>query len=222
MLVLTYLFDPLCGWCYGGLPMLRAVRQDGDLEIDLLPTGLFADEGAFAMNQAFADHAWSADQKIAALSGQPFSELYRRNVLGDPMGRVDSGPATLALTAVQMTDPDRELDALDAIQAARYVHGRNIGDPAVVADILRGLTLSSAAAHFEAADEALLAANRRRIARGRAALRDVGARGVPCLIARSDAVQHALDPGLLYGGLEALRSAIGGFDASASGRRKDA
>ena len=50
------------------------------------------------------------------LTGQPFSEAYRRDVLGDRTRLFDSGPATLALTAVALTAPDREFEALKAIQ----------------------------------------------------------------------------------------------------------
>ncbi|TIX61245.1 MAG: DsbA family protein, partial [Mesorhizobium sp.] len=38
---LTYLFDPLCGWCYGATPMLDRLEKSG-VVLELLPTGLFS------------------------------------------------------------------------------------------------------------------------------------------------------------------------------------
>ncbi len=42
--------------------------QRGGYRVDLVPTGLFADEGEFPMNDAFAAHAWEADQRIERLT----------------------------------------------------------------------------------------------------------------------------------------------------------
>jgi putative protein-disulfide isomerase len=79
---LTYLFDPLCGWCYGASPVAEKLMEQDGFAIELVPTGLFADQGAFPMNAEFAAHAWEADQRIAQLTGQVFTEAYRSNVLG--------------------------------------------------------------------------------------------------------------------------------------------
>ncbi len=204
----TYLFDPMCGWCYGASPTLEALKERGGYRVDLVPTGLFADEGAFAMNDAFAAHAWDADQRIARLSGQPFSEAYRRNVLGNRKARVDSGPATLALTAVRLTAPEREFEALAAIQRSRYVDGRDNGDPAVIANVLEALTLKDAALRFSAPDAILLSANRTRIESGRAAMHQCGARGVPALIAAQGQNRRLVGANTLFGGIEALLASL--------------
>ena len=77
----VYLFDPLCGWCYGASAMLEKLIDLPDLEIELAPTGLFAGGGARPMDLDFANYAWTNDQRISRLTGQPFSDAYRRNVL---------------------------------------------------------------------------------------------------------------------------------------------
>src|SRR5438105_9117885 len=107
----TYLFDPLCGWCYGAAPALDGIDRLEELTLELMPTGLFAGQGARAMDASFAAYAWQNDQRIARLTGQPFSETYRTEVLGRP-GVFDSAPATLGVVAVRITEPARELDAL--------------------------------------------------------------------------------------------------------------
>ena len=94
----------------------------------------------------------------------------------------EAGPATLALTAVAQTAPERELDALHALQHARYVEGRDNADPAVIAEVLRALGLPEAAALALAPDTALRRATAERTATAQATLRAVGARGVPQLV----------------------------------------
>jgi 2-hydroxychromene-2-carboxylate isomerase len=43
---ITYLFDPLCGWCYGAATLLEQLVTRPDFAVELAPTGLFAGEGA--------------------------------------------------------------------------------------------------------------------------------------------------------------------------------
>ncbi|MDZ5699938.1 DsbA family protein [Chelativorans sp. M5D2P16] len=201
---LTYLFDPLCGWCYGASPAIGKLMQQEDIEVTAIPSGLFAGAGAFPMNAGFAAHAWEADQRIAKLTGQVFSEVYRKNVLESRTGLIDSGPATLALTAVRLTAPEREFEALKAIQRARYVEGRDNGDPAVIASILAELGLDEAAERFASPDEELLSANSARIDAGQVEMRRFGARGVPTLIAGQGHDARVVNSSALYGSADDL------------------
>jgi len=207
---LHYLFDPLCGWCYGAAPVLSALQGQPSVNVELLPTGLFSGEGARPMDSEFAAYAWSNDQRIERLTGQRFSEQYRHQVLGDRQRLFDSGPATVALTAVSLTAPARELEALKAIQSARYVDGKDVTSLEILAGLLRGLGLEKAAALLEQPREDLLAANRARTRRAQALMQEFGARGVPTLVAESGAkrwvVNHSnfySNPGALIGELEA-------------------
>ncbi|NOW48910.1 putative protein-disulfide isomerase [Novosphingobium sp. SG751A] len=203
----TYLFDPLCGWCYGAAPVLERLAGDADLAVEYLPTGLFAGRGARAMDAACAQFAWSNDEPIARMTGQPFSAAYRDQVLGTP-GRFDSGPATLALTAVALTDAHRQAEALRAIQTARFVQGRDITDLAVLAETLRGLGLIDAADRLKLPDDVLLADCHARIERGQGAMRRFGANGVPAMIAGSGEVRRLVPGSALLGDADALAALL--------------
>ncbi len=39
---LIYLFDPLCGWCYGASPTLRQLAAREDFVVEVAPSGLFS------------------------------------------------------------------------------------------------------------------------------------------------------------------------------------
>jgi len=179
---ITYLFDPLCGWCYGATPALDKLASTIGIDLKLAPTGLFSGEGARPMDAEFATYAWSNDQRIARLSGQVFSDAYRRNCLLKAGVTFDSGPATLALSAVERSAPARERETLKAIQNARYVDGRDITKLSVLSEILHELGLSEAADRVAAPDESLLMTNRARIAEARAEMRQFGTAGVPALL----------------------------------------
>lgn len=63
-----YLFDPLCGWCYGAKPALETVASQ--YPVELTPTGLFFRSGR-VMDADFAQYAWGNDERIERLTGQP-------------------------------------------------------------------------------------------------------------------------------------------------------
>lgn len=195
---LHYLFDPLCGWCYGASAALAAAANADTVQLRLLPSGLFQGDGARPMDDAFAAHAWSNDQRIERLTGQPFSQSYRDEVLADRAQRLDSGPATLALTAVALTAPEREVQALHAIQQARYVGGRDVTRLDVLADTLGALGLADAAQRLLAADPAVKAAADERIAQARRLMQRHGARGVPTFIREAGGQQRLLDGSSAY------------------------
>ncbi|KKW69136.1 protein-disulfide isomerase [Lampropedia cohaerens] len=207
--ILHYVFDPLCGWCYGASPGLNALAGVPDVRVRLLPSGLFAGSGARAMDDAFAAYAWSNDQRIARLSGQRFTERYRTQVLGNHAQRFDSGLATLALTAVALAAPQRELEALGAIQLARYVDGQDVTQVQTLQALLRSLDLAEAAERLRQPDAELEAANRTRVESAQALLRRFGAQGVPTLVLEHAGGQTLLPSGALFTDPYALANQLG-------------
>ncbi|WP_354441240.1 DsbA family protein [Ottowia thiooxydans] len=179
---LYYVFDPLCGWCYGAGEAVATLNNTPGVQLQLLPSGLFSGEGARPMDVNFANYAWSNDQRIERLTGQRFTDRYRGQVLADRGQMFDSGPATVALTAVALTSPDRELEALKAIQMARYVEGQDITQLSTLVSVLRSLGLEQAAGRLSLHDEDLLVANCLRISDAQALLGQFGARGVPAFV----------------------------------------
>lgn len=195
---LHYVFDPLCGWCYGASATVSAVSRQPGIQLRLLPSGLFSGKGARSMDEGFASYAWANDQRIERLTGQAFSERYRSGVLADHQQVFDSGPATLALTAVALTAPPRELDALQAIQRARYVDGLDITRVDTLATVLGELGLQEAAARLTTPDAELLQGNRVRVEQAQALLQTFGARGVPAFILEEDGRRELLHASSLY------------------------
>jgi len=205
---LTYLFDPLCGWCYGASPAIQQLGQHPTIRLELAPTGLFAGVGGRTLDAAFAEYAWSNDQRIEKLTGQRFSEDYRTQVLGQHGSRFDSATTTLALTAVALTAPERELEALKVLQEARYIHAQDTGSVPVVTQLLHGMGLGAAAERLAAGDAALQAANAARIQKAQSLMRTFGAQGVPALLVTDDNGSRLLRGNALYGSFDVLRSHI--------------
>lgn len=175
-----YLYDPLCGWCYGASAGMRTMATLADVTVEVLPTGLFARPDAGPLGEQMAQHIWTSDQRIAEMTGAVFSERYHD--LLATRSPLDSTLATLALTAVSLSAPQRELELLGVIQTARYVDGRDIANVAVLVDLLKSADLAMAASTFVEAGPALVSTNAARTRKASEFLNRFDARGVPTLL----------------------------------------
>ena len=149
--------------------------------LELVPTGLFSGAGARPLDAGFASYAWDNDQRIERLSGQRFTQAYLDNVLNVSGTLLDSSAATLGIVAAGLDEPGRRLPALKAIQHARYVDGRDIVTVDGVAAVLTDAGMADAAAMLKAPTDALMAARRDLVGRGRALFQRLNANGVPAL-----------------------------------------
>lgn len=189
---LTYLFDPLCGWCYAAAPALRELSKHH--EIDVVPTGLFAEQGR-TMTESFAQHAWGNDMRIQQLTGQPFTESYRDNVLkvGTPF---DSTDITLALIAVKQITPEQVLNVLHALQKMRYVDGRDNTNIDAISEVLRQFGLAQAIALIN--DEKTIEFANQIVMHGQMMMNNHHIQGVPNMIMHTEQGEQVLPGGLLY------------------------
>jgi putative protein-disulfide isomerase len=198
---IRYLYDPLCGWCYGAALILAELAAVPGVQLLPQPTGLFSGDGAHRMDAEFAAYAWAHDQRMQRLTGQPFSPEYRQRVLGG-RGRFDSHGANVALTAVARADAAAELPALHAIQKARYLEGRDITSPAMLAEVLSECGFPSAA--MGASDAELLHATEARVHKGRELLQTHALQGTPALLASRHGHTQPLASDFIFRGAAAV------------------
>ena len=133
---LHYIYDPLCGWCYGAEPLVTAAADIAGLDVALHAGGLWPEPTRLpAETRRYIEQA---DARIAATSGQPFGAGYLSGLLHDPTMVLDSSPPIAAILAVQSVRADAALPMLRAIQRAHYVEGRRV----VELDVLRDLAAS--------------------------------------------------------------------------------
>lgn len=131
--VLHYIYDPLCGWCYGAEPLVWAARQVEGLELELHAGGLWPQPTK--LPEETRRYIQQADARIARMSGQPFGEAYLSGLLLDPDLLLESRPTIAAVLAAQSLDADKALAMLKGIQHAHYEEGRRVVDLEVLADI---------------------------------------------------------------------------------------
>jgi putative protein-disulfide isomerase len=182
---ITYLFDPFCGWCYAAAPQIARLREAvGKHAVQGLPVGLFNTDGQTPMTPEFRDYAWGNDQRIAQMTGQPFSQAYYDGVLSNFDVPFDSGPATKAIAVAEMMEAHGGLDLLVRLQRARFVEGRNLFDPANIFPLAAeiGLDRDAFEANFTGPEgDAALAVM---VENGEMLMQQLRLRGVPALAVR--------------------------------------
>jgi putative protein-disulfide isomerase len=130
---LHYIYDPLCGWCYGAEPLVRAAVGVSELELKLHAGALWPQPTQLPTETR--RYIQQADARIAQMSGQPFGAAYLSGLLLDPTMILDSRPTIAAVLAAQSLNPEKALPMLKGIQHAHYEHGRRVVERDVLCDI---------------------------------------------------------------------------------------
>lgn len=210
-LTLHYLYDPLCGWCYGAAPLLQSARAIACLDIALHGGGMMAGGNRQPVTEALRRYVMPHDERIASLTGQPFGEDYFDGLLRDTGAVFDSEPPITAILAAQALD-GRGPELLQRIQRAHYVQGLRIADPAVLSALAADIGLDGAA--FDAAYAAARGAETAsHIAGSRQLLARLGGTGFPTLALERGGAYELLEPSRYLGRPEQwqadLRARIG-------------
>ena len=138
--ILHYIYDPLCGWCYGAAPLVAAARDI--VTVRLHGGGMMAGPDRRRVTAQLRTLVAHHDQRIAQISGQKFGERYTEGLLRDTSAVLDSEPPISAvLAADQMAS--RGLDMLARLQVAHYVEGQRIADRAVLICVAAELGLEA-------------------------------------------------------------------------------
>ncbi len=209
----TYFFDPLCGWCYAASPALKRLAQTHGERLRMMPMGLFVTPRPVSI---IADHARANDDRIAQLTGLPFTDAYHTRVMRAPGGVFTSLPLSRALVLLGRYDPALEPRFLNEAQTARYVEGRDTSRSEIVAEIAVNVMRGSGTELDEAAviariedDPELASETERRIEQAREIMTALGIQGVPQLVVNDDHGSRIVDGRTLYAGGDALIAALG-------------
>lgn len=177
MTTLHYIYDPLCGWCYGAAPLVEAARTVPGLTVAFHGGGMLAGPNRRTVTPQWRDYVMPHDHRIAELTGQPFGEPYFERLLRDTTAVMDSEPPITAVLAAEALG-GRGLDMIHRVQRAHYEEGRRIADVPVLRELAAELGLSAAAFDVEYARQAGVLAQQH-ITASKQWLDRVGGRGFP-------------------------------------------
>lgn len=179
---LDYVYDPLCGWCYGAAPLVAAARKV--LPVVLHGGGMMAGAQRQPVTPRLRDYVMPHDRRIAQLTGQPFGHAYTESLLRDHGAVLDSAPPITAVLAAEQL-AGRGADMLARVQVAHYQQGRRIAEAELLQTLAVELGLDSEA--FATCFASLSGApTQAHIEASRHLLAEVGGGGFPTLVLVQD------------------------------------
>jgi putative protein-disulfide isomerase len=174
--VLHYIYDPLCGWCYGAEPLVWAANGVDGLALRMHAGGLWPQPTR--LPEHTRQYIKQADARVGQMSGQPYGEPYLNGLLFDPELVLESRPVIAAVLAAQALDPTKALSMLRGIQHAHYERGRHVVREVTLEEVAGEIGLDVAA--FSSALKTVPVDEH--IASSQELMNDVGAQGFPTFV----------------------------------------
>lgn len=174
------IYDTYCGWCYGAAPLFDALVATG-AKVQALHRQLFQGPLAYRMSEGKGAAILIADARIEELTGQPFSDRYRANVVVSATEVLDSRYSAQAAALVHEQGVEKEFALRKRLEVARFVGGMSASDrDGVIAALIAEGVVREEAEKIGRPELAAKAADISR--RAQDLMASVGARGVPTLL----------------------------------------
>ncbi|WP_030141520.1 DsbA family protein [Pseudomonas fluorescens] len=194
---LHYIYDPLCGWCYGAKPLIQAASTV--LPVIAHGGGMMTGANRQKVSAQLRNYVMPHDRRIAEYTGQPFGEAYFEGLLRDEEAVFDSAPPTAAVLAAEQLE-GRGLALLERLQTAHYVEGRRIADETVLLELANSIGFEAEAFRRSFTEIDVHA----HFLESRALLAKVGGQGFPTLALERDGRLTLIDIGPWLGKPEAF------------------
>ncbi|UYZ59135.1 DsbA family protein [Hymenobacter latericus] len=142
---LLYIFDPLCGWCYGMSPVVKRLAEEYAERVPFtaLSGGMVVGEDVEPIGKSWS-YISQALEQVERVTGVEFGNAFRElGAEGSYMN--NSEPPSRALMAFKQLDPlNREVAFAHDIQHAHFAEGRDLNAPETYEQLARAYSLDAA------------------------------------------------------------------------------
>lgn len=122
---LIYVFDPLCGWCYGFSPVIQEFATNHpELDLEVISGGMVVGERVGPLAD-IAPYIRRAYKEVEQRTGVRFGKPYLDELFSEATMIMNSEPASLALAVIkkEIDDPRKHLEFAGKVQKAIYFDG---------------------------------------------------------------------------------------------------
>ena len=133
---LLYIYDPLCGWCFGFGPVMKKVYRNfkNEMDFDVISGGMITGDRVGPLSEV-ADYIGKAYKVVEKTTGVKFGKGFVDGSLKKGDVIFNSYPPSKALTVFKDLKPEKALQFSKAIQDAIYVEGKDPSDEGVYLDL---------------------------------------------------------------------------------------
>lgn len=120
-----YLYDPLCGWCYGfGSHLIEFHKAHQQVPIEVFSGGMVVGSRVGPLSK-MAQYIKDALKRVESLSGVKFGENFMANLNNGSEMIFDSEPPSRAGLILKEFSKQQELEIAHAIQEIIYKEGKD-------------------------------------------------------------------------------------------------
>ncbi len=129
---LLYIYDPLCGWCYGFSPVMKQLYTSfqNRLTVDVLSGGMIMGSRVGPID-VVAPYIKTAYKEVERRTGVTFGDAFVQEVLEPGTAILSSEKPCTALTVFKSYQPDKAVLFAHTLQDALYRDGKDLTDDAI-------------------------------------------------------------------------------------------
>jgi putative protein-disulfide isomerase len=118
---IIYVYDPLCGWCYGFSPVIQQLREahGADYDFEVVSGGMVTGDRVRPFRD-LAEFISQAYPRLHAMTGARFSETFLTGLLWDSTALLNSMPGSVALSVFKAARPQEAVAFAGALQTSLY------------------------------------------------------------------------------------------------------
>lgn len=132
---LIYIFDPLCGWCYGFGRTITELynKRQADLNFEVVAGGMILGS-RIAPFRTMLNYILGAYKRVEQMTGVTFGEAYLNELLPSDV-QMNSEPPCRALVTFRSFQPGQVAPFAHALQQKQFVHGKDFNNPATYREL---------------------------------------------------------------------------------------
>ncbi len=133
---LIYVYDPLCGWCYGFSPVITRLKDQMNSDVDflVLSGGMVREAGPIG---EIAGYIKTAYKLVEDTTGVKFGEKFLNEILNNGEAIFTSVPPAKALAVLRIHLPEKCVEIAARLQKAFYHEGIQVDDYSAYAQIAK-------------------------------------------------------------------------------------
>ncbi len=134
--VLYYVYDPLCGWCYGFSPVITKIHENwkDKIDIEVISGGMILEDRVGPVSEV-APYIKTAYKIVEEGTGVKFGEAYLADLLGEGKTIMNSWYLCVAMTVFKSFDKKNQVAFASALQKAVYFDGMAPEDTDAIAKL---------------------------------------------------------------------------------------
>jgi putative protein-disulfide isomerase len=119
---ILYVYDALCGWCYGFSPVIQEFVKKVNLDCEVISGGMITGDRVGPIGEV-APYIKTAYKDVEQRCGVQFGTVFLNDVLEEGSTIFTSIPAAIAMAIFKEKQPDQQVSFAAALQKAIYYDG---------------------------------------------------------------------------------------------------